>query len=139
MYVAEKTHICDLSAKTSTSFIFFANGEVQQCRGQLRAQGVGNALYGLRSLGDSKEVRQLVAALTEKVPRRAAAKLGRAELRALTFLEARYGAFSAKMQTAGTLRGNLRVTSGYPPGTLYISPGPNLENPAKIRQNLGKI
>ena len=67
MYVAEKTHICNLSAKTSTSFIFFANGEVQQCRGQLRAQGVGNALYGLRSLGDSKEVRQLVAALTEKV------------------------------------------------------------------------
>ena len=40
--------------------------------------------------------------------RRAAA--GRAELRALTFWEARYGAFSAKMQTAGTLP----VPSGYP-------------------------
>mgnify|MGYP003330300870 CR=1 FL=1 len=39
------------------------------------------------------------------------------------------------MQTAGTLRGNLRgnlpVPSRYPPGTLYISPGPNWENPAK--------
>ena len=49
---------------------------------------------------------------------RRAAACGRAELRALTFLEARYGAFSAKMQTAGTLpgnlRGNLRVPSGYP-------------------------
>ena len=53
----------------------------------------------------------------------------------LTFLGARYGAFSAKMQTAGTLP----VPSRYPPGTLYISPGPNFENPAKIRQNLGKI
>ena len=39
--------------------------------------------------------------------RRAAAKLGRAELRALTFLEVRYGAISAKMQTAGTLSGSL--------------------------------
>ena len=57
---------------------------------------------------------------------------GRAELRALTFLEVRYGAISAKMQTAGTLPGNLRVPSGYPPGTLYISPGPNLENPANL-------
>ena len=37
------------------------------------------------------------------------------------------------------LRGPSGVTSGYTPGTLYISPGPNLENPAKIRQNLGKI
>ena len=43
------------------------------------------------------------------------------------------------MQTAGTLRGNLRVTSGYPPGTLYISPGPNLENPAKFGQNLANF
>ena len=44
--------------------------------------------------------------------RRAAA--GRAELRALTFLEARYGAISAKMQTAGTLPGNLPVPCRYP-------------------------
>ena len=47
------------------------------------------------------------------------------------------------MQTAGTLPGNLPgnlpVTSGYPPGTLYISPGPNLENPAKFGQNLEKF
>ena len=41
---------------------------------------------------------------------------GRAQLRALTFLEARYGAFSAKMQTAGTLP----VPSRYPPGTLPV-------------------
>ena len=41
----------------------------------------------------------------------------------------------AKMQTAGTLPGNLWVTSGYPPGTLYISPGPNFENPAKYFVN----
>ena len=34
---------------------------------------------------------------------------GRAQLRALTFLEARYGAISAKMQTAGTLWGNCGV------------------------------
>ena len=27
--------------------------------------------------------------------------------------------------------GTLPVPSGYPPGYLYISPGPNLENPAK--------
>ena len=33
------------------------------------------------------------------------------------------------------LRGPSRVTSGYHPGTLCISPGPNLENPAKIRQS----
>ena len=32
------------------------------------------------------------------------------------------------------LRGPSRVTSRYPVGTLYISPGPNCENPAKIRQ-----
>ena len=42
-----------------------------------------------------------------------AAACGRAELRALTFLEARgNGAFSAKMQTAGTLWGNCGVTVG---------------------------
>ena len=29
------------------------------------------------------------------------------------------------------LRGPSRVTSRYPAGTLYISPGPNCENPAK--------
>jgi hypothetical protein len=33
----------------------------------LSAQGVGNALYGLQSLGDSEEVRMLVAAMTPKV------------------------------------------------------------------------
>ena len=33
----------------------------------LQAQNVGNALYGLQSLGDSKEVRGLLAALTPKV------------------------------------------------------------------------
>ena len=37
-----------------------------------------------------------------------------AQLRALTRREARYGTPSAKMQTAGTLPGNLRVPSGYP-------------------------
>merc|ERR1719443_1504198 len=31
------------------------------------AQTVGNALYGLQSMGDSQEVRELVAALTVKV------------------------------------------------------------------------
>ena len=31
------------------------------------------------------------------------------------------------------LRGPSRVTSRYPAGTLYISPGPNCENPAKSR------
>ena len=31
------------------------------------AQAVGNALYGLKSMGDSQEVRELVAALTVKV------------------------------------------------------------------------
>ena len=33
----------------------------------LNAQAVGNALYGLQNLGDSKEVRGLLAALTPKV------------------------------------------------------------------------
>ena len=37
------------------------------------------------------------------------------------------------------LQGPSRVTSRYPAGTLYISPGPNCENPAKIGQKLAKI
>ena len=67
--------------------------------------------------------------------RRAAAKLGRAELRALTFLEARYGAFSAKMQTAGTLP----VPSRYPPGTLRVPCTFRRGLIWKIRQKSGKI
>ena len=63
------------------------------------------------------------------------AKLGRAQLRALTFLEARYGAISAKMQTAGTLR----VPSRYPPGTLPVPCTFRRGLIKKIRQNLGKI
>ena len=39
----------------------------RQCREELKAQHVGNALYGLQSLGDSAELRGLVAALTPKV------------------------------------------------------------------------
>ena len=74
--------------------------------------------------------------------RRAAA--GRAQLRALTFLEARYGAFSAKMQTAGTLR----VPSRYPPGRVPCTFRRGLiwkirqksgKNPAKFGQNLAKF
>ena len=41
--------------------------KVEQCSAELNAQAVGNALYGLQSLGDSKEVRGLLAALTPKV------------------------------------------------------------------------
>ena len=37
------------------------------CTAILRARYVGDALYGLQRLGDSKEARQLVAALTPKV------------------------------------------------------------------------
>ena len=40
---------------------------VQHCREALDAQAVGNALYGLQRMGDSEEVRQLLAALTPKV------------------------------------------------------------------------
>ena len=65
---------------------------------------------------EERAVEELVSFIQAQ-SRRAAA--GRAELRALTFLEARYGAFSAKMQTAGTLRG----PSGYPPGTLPVPSG----------------
>ena len=49
------------------------------------------------------------------------------------------GRFPRKCKLRGPSRVTSGVTSRYPPGTLYISPGPNLENPAKIRQNLGKI
>ena len=37
------------------------------CKGKFKPQHVGNALYGLQRMGDSEEVRQLVAALTPKV------------------------------------------------------------------------
>ena len=37
------------------------------CRGKFKPQHVGNALYGLQRMGDSEEVRQLIAALTPKV------------------------------------------------------------------------
>ena len=40
---------------------------LQQCRKELSSQEVGNALYGLQRLGDSEEVRRLIAALTPKV------------------------------------------------------------------------
>ena len=57
---------------------------------------------------------------------------GRAELRALTFLEVRYGAISAKMQTAGTLPGNL-------PGNLRVPCTFRRGLIKKIRQKSGKI
>ena len=61
---------------------------------------------------------------------------GRPELRALTFSEARYGAFSAKMQTAGSLP----VPSGYPPGTFRRGLIWKIrQNPAKFGQNLAKF
>ena len=49
------------------------------------------------------------------------------------------GRFPRKCKLRGPSGVTSGVTSGYPPGTLYISPGPNLENPAKIRQKSGKI
>ena len=69
--------------------------------------------------------------------RRAAAKLGRAELLANFFGGAVWGVFRENAN-CGDPPGTLPVPSRYPPGTLYISPGPNLENPAKIRQKSGK-
>ena len=51
---------------------------------------------------------------------------GRAELLANFFGGAVWGNFRENAK--------LRVPSRYPAGTLYISPGPNCENPAKIRQ-----
>ena len=39
---------------------------VQQCD-TLDGQAVGNALYGLQGIGDSNEVRALVAVLSKKV------------------------------------------------------------------------
>ena len=41
--------------------------KVQQGREELSSQAVGNALYGLQCMGDSTEVRELLAALTPKV------------------------------------------------------------------------
>ena len=41
--------------------------KVAECSVKLKAQNVGNALYGLQRLGDSEEARGLVAALTPKV------------------------------------------------------------------------
>ena len=41
--------------------------KVQACSEPLDAQSVGNALFGLKSLGDSEAVRGLVTALTPKV------------------------------------------------------------------------
>ena len=40
--------------------------KVQECTEEFKAQSVGNALYGLQSLGHSAEVRGLVVALTAK-------------------------------------------------------------------------
>ena len=77
---------------------------------------------------EERAVEELVSFIQAQ-SRRAAA--GRAELRALTFLEARYGAISAKMQTAGALRGNCGVIMG--PHTFRRG------LIAKIRQNLAKI
>ena len=41
------------------------------------------------------------------------------------------GRFPRKCKLRGPSRVTSGVTSGYPPGTLYISPEPNCENPAK--------
>ena len=54
--------------------------------------------------------------------RRAAA--GRAQLLANFFGGAVWGVFRENAN-CGDPPGTLRVPSGYPPGTLYISPGPN--------------
>ena len=51
-------------------------------REKMKAMEVGNALYGLKCMSDSEEVRQLVAALTEKVQRCAAHKPPAARARA---------------------------------------------------------
>ena len=41
----------------------------EHCLQNFKAQDIGTALYGLQRLGDSKEVRQLIVALTPKVQR----------------------------------------------------------------------
>ena len=41
--------------------------KVQNCRESLRSQEVGNALYGLQHLSDSRETRRLLVVLTPKV------------------------------------------------------------------------
>merc|ERR1719456_1237942 len=41
--------------------------KVASCSRELKAQEVSNALYGLKSLGDSKEVRGMLKVLTPKV------------------------------------------------------------------------
>ena len=40
--------------------------KVRDCREPLRAQHVGNALYGLRSCGDSPELREMLAAVAHR-------------------------------------------------------------------------
>ena len=40
--------------------------KVQKCKEELNSQEVGNALYGLQGLSDTKEARDFVAALTPK-------------------------------------------------------------------------
>ena len=73
---------------------------------------------------------------------RRAAACGRAELLASFLGGAVWGVFRENANCGdppgtlpGNLPGNLPVPSGYP---VHFA-GPNLENPAKIRQNLGKI
>ena len=44
-----------------------ATFKTEECGEDLNGQGVGNALYGLQSLDDSKDVRELVAILASKV------------------------------------------------------------------------
>ena len=69
--------------------------------------------------------------------RRAAALLGRAQLRALILGGAVWDAFRGNAN-CGDPVGSLWVAYG----SAYISPGPNWENPAKFRlrqQNSGKV
>ena len=55
------------------------------CSGSFNARGIGNALYGLQCMGDSEEVRKILAVLTPKVQQ------CREELRAQAVGNALYG------------------------------------------------
>ena len=54
-------------AKDVRELVAILASKVQNCRGKLNSQSVGNALYGLQGLTDSEEARQMVAALAPKV------------------------------------------------------------------------
>ena len=49
------------------SFQLRLTPKIQSCKEPLRSQEVGNALYGLQRLGDSREMRALLTALTPKI------------------------------------------------------------------------